>query len=48
MMKKYEGTFDKFFSKTIYLNVNHLEKGEYTLTIVHKDKVIKTTHFKRE
>ncbi|MEZ4874593.1 MAG: hypothetical protein R2793_03860 [Flavobacteriaceae bacterium] len=48
MNKKYEGSLDKFFSQTIYLNVTHLEKGSYTLSILHKDKVIKTTHFKKE
>jgi hypothetical protein len=48
MNKKYEGAFDKFYSNTIYLNVNHLENGNYQLTIIHKDKVITTTHFKKE
>ena len=48
MNKKYEGALDTFLSQTIYLNVNHLEKGNYTLTIIHKNKVLKTTHFKKE
>jgi hypothetical protein len=45
--KQYETTVEKFFTKTIYLNVNHLEKGEYTLNIVYKNKVIKKTTFKK-
>jgi hypothetical protein len=47
MNNKYEGTLDKFISKEIYINVNHLEKGNYNLKIVHKNKVIKSTHFKK-
>ena len=47
MNNKYEGTLDKFNSKEIYLNVNHLEKGSYSLKIIYKNKVINTTHFKK-
>jgi hypothetical protein len=47
MNKKYEGILDKFLAKDIYLNVNHLEEGSYNLKIVHKDKVINTTRFKK-
>lgn len=47
MNTKYEGILESFNSKDIYLNVNHLEKGSYNLKIIHKDKVIKTAHFKK-
>lgn len=40
-----EGKIDHFPQYEIYLNVNHLEEGEYTLKIVHKNKVIKNTKF---
>tara|TARA_R110000868_G_C10337919_1_gene714918 strand:- start:137 stop:289 length:153 start_codon:yes stop_codon:yes gene_type:complete len=42
-----EGDIDHFKEHKIYLNVNHLEKGIYTLKIVHKNKVIKKTTFKK-
>ncbi|NNE03532.1 MAG: hypothetical protein HKN52_10235 [Eudoraea sp.] len=47
MKNKYEGSLDKFLSKDIYLNVNHLENGSYNLKIIHKDKVINTIHFRK-
>jgi hypothetical protein len=47
MNNKYEGILDKFICKDIYLNVNHLEEGSYNLKIIHKDKVINTTRFKK-
>ncbi len=31
----------------IYLNVNALEKGTYKLNIIHKNKIIKKTTFKK-
>lgn len=31
----------------IYLNVNALQEGEYELKIIHKNKVIKKTTFKK-
>ncbi len=31
----------------IYLNINHLAEGIYTLKITHKNKVIKQTTFKK-
>ncbi|MBU2930136.1 hypothetical protein [Winogradskyella psychrotolerans] len=42
-----KGEIDRFPEYQIYLNVNHLEKGTYTLKITHKNKVIKTTTFKK-
>lgn len=43
-----EGTLDHFPKYNIYLNVNHLEKGEYSLKIVHKNKVTKKQLLKNE
>tara|TARA_R100001132_G_C3249066_1_gene76933 strand:- start:586 stop:732 length:147 start_codon:yes stop_codon:yes gene_type:complete len=48
MNKKYEGSLDRFKTNEIYINVNHLEKGSYNLKIVYKNKVIKSTHFKKK
>lgn len=45
--KTFEGKLDRFPKHKIYLNVNHLEKGEYTLKIIFKNKVIKKTTFKK-
>lgn len=44
----YIGNVDMLKSKKIYLNINHLEKGNYKLKIVNKNKVINTTQFKKE
>lgn len=44
----FEGNFEKLDSKKIYLNINHLDKGKYKLNIVHKNKIISTTQFKKE
>ena len=45
--KTFEGKLDHFPKHKIYLNVNHLDKGNYTLKIVHKNKVIKKTTFNK-
>tara|TARA_R110001606_G_scaffold372314_1_gene529388 strand:- start:575 stop:727 length:153 start_codon:yes stop_codon:yes gene_type:complete len=45
--KTFKGELDHFPKYKIYLNVNHLEKGAYTLKIVHKNKIIKKTTFKK-
>lgn len=42
-----EGELNHFPKHQIYLNVNHLEKGVYTLKIVFKNKIIKKTTFKK-
>ena len=42
-----KGEIDHFPKYQIYLNVNHLEIGTYTLKITHKNKVIKTATFKK-
>lgn len=43
----YEGNLEYFPKKKIYINVNHLEKGNYELHIVHKNKLIIKTTFKK-
>lgn len=43
----YEGDLEKFPSTKVYLNVNYLEKGNYELHIIHKDRLIKKTNFKK-
>lgn len=45
---KYIGNIDKLPAKSIYLNVNHLEKGDYELRIVNKNKLITKTNFKKK
>lgn len=42
---RYIGNIDHFLTDEIYLNVNNLNEGKYTLKIVHKSKVIKQTKF---
>ncbi len=42
-----EGDIEHTVTQTIYLNVNHLDKGIYTLNIIHKNKIIKKTTFKK-
>ena len=46
--KKYEGNMNKIVTNKIYLNINHLEKGDYKLKIIQKNKVIMSTHFTKE
>ncbi|WP_201739460.1 hypothetical protein [Dokdonia sinensis] len=46
--KKYEGKLPALPSAEIYLNVDHLEKGEYTLKIIQKNKLITKTIFKKD
>jgi hypothetical protein len=47
MPKKYEAKIDELPSNKVYINVNHLEKGAYELNIVHKNKIVKKTSFKK-
>ncbi|WP_164975425.1 MULTISPECIES: hypothetical protein [Flavobacterium] len=35
-------------SQKILLNINHLEKGDYELNIIHKNKIIKKTTFNKK
>ncbi|QNJ99057.1 hypothetical protein [Constantimarinum furrinae] len=46
--KNLSGSIETFQSQTIYLNVNYLEKGEYTLHIIHKNRIIKRTNFTKD
>ena len=43
--KRYEGTINSMAGFEIYLNINHLERGEYKLKIIDKNKLIKQTSF---
>ena len=40
----YEGKIEKLPDKKIYINVNHLEKGNYELNIINKNKLIIKTN----
>jgi len=43
----YKGSLDEIPKNKIYLNINHLKNGAYILKIMHKNKLIKETHFKK-
>jgi hypothetical protein len=43
----YSTDLEKNPSKTIYININYLEKGDYELKIIFKNKLISKTHFKK-
>tara|TARA_Y100000815_G_C13291737_1_gene481117 strand:+ start:539 stop:694 length:156 start_codon:yes stop_codon:yes gene_type:complete len=45
---KYEAKIENIPSKKIYLNINHLEKGDYELNIIHKNKLLTKTTFKKK
>jgi len=45
---KYEAKINQFVDKKIYINVNHLEKGDYELRILNKNKLIVKTTFKKQ
>lgn len=44
----YIGELKQFPSTKVYLNVNYLEEGNYELHIIHKNKLIKKTTFKKK
>ncbi len=44
----YEGNLPKVPSQKILININHLEKGEYELNIIHKNKIVTKTNFKKK
>ncbi len=46
--KRYEGKLNEVPSDKIYLNVNNLKKGVYTLKIINKNKVIMKTKFNKK
>lgn len=43
-----EGDLNKLPDNQIYINVNHLQEGTYVLKIIHQNKVILKTVFKKE
>lgn len=43
--KAYTGILENLNTQEIYLNVNYLQKGDYSLKIIHNNKIIKNTHF---
>lgn len=43
----YKGSVDTLPYSKIYINVKHLKKGLYELNITNKNKLIKTTRFKK-
>ena len=44
---QYEAKTEKLPSKQIYINVNYLEKGDYELNIINKNKLITKATFKK-
>tara|TARA_Y100001935_G_C17243792_1_gene477158 strand:- start:960 stop:1109 length:150 start_codon:yes stop_codon:yes gene_type:complete len=46
--KRYEGVIKNVSGFEIYLNINHLQKGNYVLKILNKNKIIKKTTFKKQ
>lgn len=44
---KYEAKINNLPSKKIYININHLGKGDYELNIINKNKLITKTTFKK-
>ena len=44
----YQAKIDHFPANKIYINVNNMEKGNYELNIINKNKVIKKTTFKKK
>ena len=43
-----KGNLPKMPSQEIYLNVNALQKGDYELKIIDKNKLIKKTTFRKK
>jgi len=48
MEKIYKGKLNNLQYAKIYLNVNNLTKGIYTLKIINKNKVIKKVKFNKK
>jgi len=44
---RYESKIDHLPSNKIYINVNNMEKGNYEINIIHQNKLIKKTTFKK-
>jgi hypothetical protein len=45
---RYEGSMYDIPAHEIYLNITHLDKGNYVLKIIYKNKVVKSTWFTKE
>jgi len=43
-----EGTLEDFTENQIFLNINCLGDGQYQLNIMHRNKIIKQTTFKKK
>ena len=43
-----EGSLDDIPENQIYLNIDSLKDGSYELKILHKNKIIKKTTFKKQ
>lgn len=46
--KHFKGLIPPVPDGKIYLNIVHMEKGQYELHIVNQDKLVKKTHFNKE
>lgn len=44
---KYESEIEAFPSNKIFININKMEKGDYELNIIHQNKLVKKTTFKK-
>lgn len=44
---QYEGQIEKLPDKKIFININHLEKGNYELNIINQNKLIVKTKFNK-
>ena len=45
---KYESKIEALPSHKIYININQMDKGDYELNIIHQNKLIKKTTFKKK
>ena len=45
--RKYESDINALPSNKIFININKMEKGDYELNIIHQNKLIKRTTFKK-
>ncbi len=48
MVKKYLGKLKNVPTDKIYLNINNLKKGTYTLKIINKNRIIKKITFNKK
>lgn len=43
----YSGKLERFPSTKVYLNIQYLEQGDYELYIMHNNRLVKKTTFKK-